>query len=203
VSAIVGVISATGYFGVLVLMALESACLPLPSEVIMPFAGYLVSTGELNLFWVATAGAAGCNLGSTVAYYIGAWGERRAIERFGRYLLITPQDVELAERFFQRFGSITVFVARLLPVVRSFVALPAGFAEMNMWKFQLYTFAGSWIWCFGLAYLGERLGDKWESDPSLRAWFHSADIVIGILLLVGIAWWIWRHVKGLRKSSSN
>lgn len=200
VGAIVGVIDATGYVGVALMMALESACLPLPSEVIMPFAGYLVSTGRFSLFWATTAGAVGCNIGSTLAYYLGAWGGKPAAKRWGRYLLISAADIDLADRFFNRFGSATVFIARLLPVVRSFVALPAGFARMTMWKFQLYSFVGSWIWCFALTWVGEKLGDAWNSDPTLKVWFHSADVVIGILLVAAIAWWVWRHFKTLRQA---
>lgn len=194
-----GTISATGYFGVLLLMALESLCLPLPSEVIMPFAGYLASMGQMDIWLAATAGAVGCNIGSTAAYYLGAWAGRPAVERWGRFVLITPHDVELADRFFRRFGSPAVFIARLLPVVRSFVALPAGFVRMNMWKFQIYTFVGSWIWCLALVWIGEKLGDRWNSDPQLRDWFHSADIVIVLLLAAAIVWWVWRHIRLLRR----
>jgi membrane protein DedA with SNARE-associated domain len=193
------VIAATGYFGVIVLMALESACLPLPSEIIMPFAGYLVSTGEMNIWLAATAGALGCNIGGTLAYYIGAWAGRPAVERWGRFLLITPHDIDLADRFFRRYGSATVFFGRLLPVVRSFVALPAGFARMNMWRFQIYTFVGSWLWCFGLVWVGEKLGDRWNSDPGLQDWFHRADLVIALLLVAAIVWWVWRHIRLLRR----
>src|SRR5712664_3897755 len=125
---IVAVISTLGYSGVALLMAIESACIPLPSEIIMPFAGYLVHTGQLKLFWVASAGAIGCNLGSIPAYWLGAWGGRPAIERFGRFILLSRHDLDRTEYFFQRFGGITVLIARLLPVVRTFIALPAGIA---------------------------------------------------------------------------
>src|SRR5215469_11957258 len=119
---IVGVISAGGYFGVIVLMAVESACIPLPSEIIMPFAGYLVSVGRFSLIGAATAGALGCNIGSTVAYYVAAKGGRTAFERWGRYVLITSAELDRADHFFARYGAITVFVGRLLPVVRTFIA---------------------------------------------------------------------------------
>ncbi len=134
VSPIVDLISAGGYAGIAALMAIESACIPLPSEVIMPFAGYLVSIGKLNLIAVATAGAIGCNIGSTVAYYVAVKGGRPAFERWGSYVLVAAADFERAERFFARYGSVTVFVARLLPVVRTFIAFPAGLARMPMLK---------------------------------------------------------------------
>src|SRR5579883_2493832 len=153
---VVHVIQALSYPGVLLLMAIESACIPLPSEVIMPFSGYLVSTGHFNLWLVALAGALGCNVGSVLAYYVGAKGGRPAIERYGRYILLSHHDLEWADRFFERWGSAAVFLARLLPVVRTFIAFPAGVSRMNQAKFHLYTFLGSFPWCLGLAYVGMR-----------------------------------------------
>ncbi len=197
-SIIVSVISATGYFGVIVLMAIESACIPLPSEIIMPFAGYLVSTGQLNLWLVALAGAVGCNIGSTIAYGIGAWGGRPLAERWGRYVLLNTHDIDVAEGFFTRFGVATVFIGRLLPVVRTFIALPAGFARMNMWKFQIYSFVGSFIWSLGLAYVGEQLGIQWDSNPALKSAFHSADLVIVVVVVLAIGWFVWSHLRRRR-----
>ena len=144
---IIAVISSTGYLGIVFLMAIESACIPLPSEVIMPFSGYLVSTGRFRLLWVGLAGAVGCNLGSLVAYYVGAFGGRPLVERYGRWLLVTHHDLELADRFFARYGDWAVFIARLLPVVRTFIAFPAGVSRMNVARFHLYTFLGSLPWC--------------------------------------------------------
>jgi membrane protein DedA with SNARE-associated domain len=197
---ITAVISAGGYAGIALLMAIESACIPLPSEIIMPFSGYLVSNGRFDLFWVATAGAVGCNIGSTLAYYVGVYGGRRAIGRWGRYLLIDPKDLDLADRFFHKYGAATVFVSRLLPVVRTFIALPAGIAHMNPLKFQAYTFLGSWPWCFTLAYIGMKLGDAWNSDPTLKDALHRFDAVIVAALLAAAAWYVWRHVRGARRS---
>lgn len=190
-SWIVEVISAAGYLGVIVLMAIESACIPLPSEVIMPFAGYLVSIGRFSLIGAATAGALGCNLGSTVAYYVAATGGRAAFERWGAYILVRPHEIANAERFFARYGAVTVFVGRLLPVVRTFIAFPAGLARMPMLKFQIYTFLGSWPWCFALAYVGYALGARWNSDPALRKFFHDFDGVAVVVLAVAAAWFIW------------
>jgi membrane protein DedA with SNARE-associated domain len=190
-SWIVEVISAAGYFGVVILMAIESACIPLPSEVIMPFAGYLVSVGQFSLLGAATAGALGCNVGSTLAYYVAANGGRKALERWGAYVLIRPHEIDRADRFFARYGAVTVFVGRLLPVIRTFIAFPAGLARMPMMKFQIYTFLGSWPWCFALAYAGSKLGDRWNSDPTFRALFHRSDVVIVLVVLACVAWFAW------------
>jgi membrane protein DedA with SNARE-associated domain len=193
---IIAVISAGGYAGIALLMGIESACVPLPSEIIMPFSGYLVYMGRFNLFWVATAGAIGCNLGSAVAYWIGAYGGRPMVERFGRFVLLDKHDLDRTTRFFFKYGSITVFVARLLPVVRTFIALPAGVAKMPQLRFHIYTFLGSWPWCFALAYVGMKLGQGWETDPRFKAVFHEFHTVIVVLLLAGIAWFLWSHLKG-------
>jgi membrane protein DedA with SNARE-associated domain len=188
---VISVISASGYMGIVALMAIESACIPLPSEVIMPFSGYLVSVGRFNLWWVATAGALGCNLGSLVAYEIGYYGGRPVVERYGSYIFLSRKELELADRFFERYGNATVFITRLLPVIRTFIALPAGIARMPRLQFHVYTFLGSWPWCLGLAYIGLVLGEKWDSDPRLKMWFHRFDAVIGGILLLGIAWFVW------------
>jgi membrane protein DedA with SNARE-associated domain len=192
---VVATISGAGYGGIVLLMAIESACIPLPSEVIMPFSGYLVSTGRFDLLLVATAGALGCNLGSTVAYAVGAYGGRPLVERWGYWLFVGRRELAIADRFFARFGGITVFAARLLPVVRTFIALPAGIARMNQAKFQLYTFLGSWPWCFGLAWLGMKLGERWNADPRLKEIFHRFDAAILVVLLAAVAWYIWSHAK--------
>ena len=192
---IIAVISAGGYFGVALLMGIESACVPLPSEIIMPFAGYLVHTGQLNLFWVATAGAIGCNLGSIPAYWLGAWGGRPAVERFGRFVLLSRHDLDRVEHFFQKFGGITVLIGRLLPVVRTFIALPAGIARMNQVRFHLYTFIGSWPWCYALAWVGMKLGDKWETDPRFKEIFHRFHLGVELVLVAGIVWFVTTHWK--------
>ncbi len=190
---IVAVISKVGYGGILLLMAIESACIPLPSEVIMPFSGYLVHTGRFNLFWVATFGALGCNLGSLIAYYLGYYGGRPLVERYGSYIFLSHKELDWADHFFARYGDRTVFISRLLPVVRTFIALPAGIARMPQWRFHVYTFLGSWPWCLALAYVGMRLGEKWDTDPRLKMWFHRFDALIALVLLTGIVWFVWSH----------
>ena len=193
---IISVISSMGYFGIVLLMAIESACIPLPSEVIMPFSGYLVSQGRFNLWWVATAGAIGCNLGSVIAYEVGYFGGRPLVERFGRFIWISRHELDLADRFFVRFGNLAVFVSRLLPVVRTFIALPAGVARMRRIPFHIYTFLGSWPWCLGLAYVGQVLGEQWDKDPRLKEWFHRLDALIGLVLVAGVIWFVrsrWKN----------
>jgi membrane protein DedA with SNARE-associated domain len=184
------VIGTTGYAGIALLMAIESACIPLPSELIMPFAGYLVFEGKLSLFWAATAGAIGCNLGSLIAYEIGYHGGRPLVEKFGSYILLGRRELDWAESFFRRGGQVTVLIGRLLPVVRTFIALPAGMARMPRGRFHLYTFLGSWPWCFGLAYLGMKLGENWRS---LGQYFHKFDAVIGVLLFLGVVYFVYSH----------
>jgi membrane protein DedA with SNARE-associated domain len=197
-SFIVATISALGYFGVVLLMAIESACIPLPSEIIMPFAGYLVSTGQMNIWLVAIAGAVGCVLGSMVAYWAGMYGGRPLVEKYGRYILVSRHDLDLADRLFAKYGEAIVFTARLLPAIRTFIAFPAGVARMNIPRFIFYTFAGSLPWCLGLAYVGQKLGEQWNKDETLKTWFHRFDFVIGIIVVVLAVWWIRRHIKHLR-----
>lgn len=196
---VIGVIRAGGYGGVVLLMAIESACIPLPSELVMPFAGYLVSTGEMNLFWAATAGAIGCNLGSIVAYEIGKRGGRPLAERWGKYLLIGPGELDMADRFFARWGSQAVLIGRLLPVIRTFIAFPAGVARMRLLPFHVYTFVGSWPFCLFLAWVGAKLGTAWNTDPRLRAFFHRADLVIGVVIVAAVGFYVWHRVRGMRK----
>lgn len=196
-AAIIGIISSMGYAGIVLLMAIESACIPLPSEIIMPFSGYLVFKGELNLWGVALAGTLGCVLGSLVAYYAGMWGGRPLVRKYGRYLLISHQDMDMADRWFARHGDITILVGRLLPAVRTFIAFPAGVARMPLGKFLLYTFLGSLIWCWALAWIGERLGEHWDS---LGVWFHRFDTAIALAILAAAGWWIWRHFRHLKES---
>lgn len=158
----------------------------------MLFSGYLVSTGRFNLFFVATAGAVGCNLGSTVAYAVGAYGGRRLVEKWGQYVLLSPRELNRIDEFFKRFGAITVLGGRLLPIVRTFISLPAGIARMSFWKFQIYTFVGSWPWCFVLAYVGLKLGQAWDSTPWLKGIMHSLDFAILGIVMLAIAWYAWR-----------
>ncbi len=195
---IIATISTLGYGGIVLLMAIESACIPLPSEIIMPFCGYLVYSGRFNIWLVSIAGALGCVVGSLVAYWVGMYGGRPLIEKYGRFVLVSKHDLDLADRWFDRFGEVIVFVSRLLPAIRTFIAFPAGVARMNLKKFIIYTFAGSLPWCLALAYVGQKLGERWDKDPRLKTLFHQFDFVIGIIILLAAGWWIWRHVKHSR-----
>jgi membrane protein DedA with SNARE-associated domain len=189
-------ISAMGYWGIGLMMAIESACVPLPSEIIMPFAGFLVSKGQFTLWGVTIAGSFGSIAGSLLAYYVGVFGGRSFIEKYGKYILITKHDLNIADNFFNKYGASAVFFSRMLPVVRTFISLPAGIAKMNVWKLVVYTFAGSIPWCYFLAYVGKQMGDKWDT---LGVYFHKFDIAIGVLFLIGVIWFVKRHI-GIRKS---
>src|SRR5438046_137556 len=190
-----GVISATGYGGVALLMAIESACIPLPSEVIMPFAGSLVPSGRFTLFGAGLAGAIGCVIGSIPAYYAGAYGGRPLILRYGKYILFSKKHLDWADTFFEHRGDVTVFVARLLPMVRTFIAFPAGMAKMPMGKFIVYTFIGSLPWCLGLAWIGMKLG---EHIDELKPWFHRFDAVLVVIGLAAVAWFVRKQLKARR-----
>ena len=196
---IIGTISSLGYLGIIALMAIESACVPLPSEVIMPFSGFLVWEGQFNLWLTGLAGAVGCVVGSVIAYWVGYWGGRPLVQRYRRYLLISGRDLQRADGWFDRYGDSTVFFSRLLPLIRTFISLPAGIARMHFGRFVLYTFLGSFPWCLALSYLGYRMGRHWES---LRTYFHDFDMVILLAIAAGIGWWIWRHIKHERETPS-
>jgi len=181
-----------GYAGIVLLMAIESACIPLPSEIIMPFAGFLVFKGELVLWIVAVTGALGCVLGSIPAYYLGMYGGRPLVEKYGKYVLISHKDLNMADDWFAKHGDIIIFIARLLPAVRTFIAFPAGVARMNMPKFIAYTFVGSLIWCFVLAYIGMKFGENWVI---LKAYFHQFHYIIAGLGLIFVVWYLRRHFR--------
>ncbi len=193
---IITTISTLGYGGIVLLMAIESACIPLPSEIILPFSGYLVFRGQLVLWLVAVAGAVGCVLGSLLAYWVGAWGGRPLVEKYGRYILVSRRDLDLADHWFARRGDIVILIGRLLPLVRTFIAFPAGVARMPLVKFILYTFVGSLFWCWALAWVGLRLGRRWDT---LGPWFHRFDALIAVVILLGAAWYVWRHLHNLRR----
>jgi len=191
---IIATIAGLGYAGVLLLMAIESACIPLPSEIVMPFAGYLVSTGRFSLELIALAGAVGCLAGSYVAYFIGASGGRYLLERYGRWVLIAPHELEIADRFFDRWGAPAIFFGRLLPVVRTFIALPAGVARMRLLPFTIYTLIGSYIWCLILATAGMKLGQHWHA---VGPYFHRFESIIIALFAIGAALVLFNRIRGI------
>jgi membrane protein DedA with SNARE-associated domain len=181
-------ISMLGYGGVALLMGIESACIPLPSEIIAPFAGFLVATGRFSLWGVALAGGVGSMVGSFVTYEIGKYGGRPFVEKYGKYILISKHDLDLADNFFKKHGHWSTFIGRLLPVVRTFISLPAGIAGVARVPFLIYSFVGSFIWTYILAYFGMKLGENWHS---LRDKLHGFDTAIIILILLAGVYWVY------------
>jgi membrane protein DedA with SNARE-associated domain len=186
-------IGAWGLPAVFFLMLLESACIPVPSEAIMPFAGFAVSEGTMTLFGITVAGVAGNVIGSWIAYWVGLYGGRPFIDKYGKYILLRHHHVELAERWFARYGPVAVFFSRCLPIVRTFISLPAGIARMPFWKFTLYTVLGCIPWVFFLGWLGTRLGENWEK---IRPYLHYADYAVVAALVVIVVWAVWKWRKG-------
>src|ERR1700742_2253928 len=186
IALLIGAIASGGYFSVILLMAIQSACIPIPSEVIMPLAGYALAHSHLDLILLATVASLASNLGSIPAYWVGARGGRPMVERYGSYLLLSRRDLDLVDRFFDRFDSIAVLIGRMLPIVRTFIAFPAGIAKMNQLRFHIYTFIGSWPWCFVLAYVGMKLGSHWDTDPRFKAIFQRFHLAVELVLVVGI-----------------
>ena len=181
-----------GYLGVFFLMLIESCGIPMPSEIIMPFSGFLVAEGKMNFWAVSFVGAFANLAGSLIAYWIGLKGGRALIEKWGKYILISKRDLDLADRWFMRFGNLTVFFGRLLPVVRTYISFPAGVAKMEIKRFSLYTFAGALPWSILFTWLGVKMGDNWEQ---IREKLHNFDLAIVALIIIGIAWYVWRHIK--------
>jgi len=170
-----------GYWGVFIGMTLESACIPLPSEVIMPLSGFVVYRGEMSLLGITIVGAVGNLIGSWIAYFVGLKGGRPFLEKYGKYVLISPKKLDMAHEWFDKYGHEAVLISRVLPIIRTFISLPAGIAEMDLKKFSIYTFLGSLPWCFVLAYIGFMLGPKWNI---IEEYFHYMDIVVVIALVI-------------------
>ena len=190
-----------GYAAIFLLMVLESACVPIPSEVTMLFAGALVSAPflapehQLDLVAVALVGAGANLVGSWLAYWAGYAGGRPLVDRWGRYLLLRPHEIDRAHTWFDRYGQEAVFFGRLLPVVRTFISLPAGVARMNVWKFSLYTVLGCLPWTFGLAFLGYKLGERWDE---VERFLRPVSWLVAALVVTAVGWWAWRRVRYLR-----
>jgi membrane protein DedA with SNARE-associated domain len=195
IAILVGLIASGGYASVALLMAIQSACIPIPSEVIMPLAGYALAHTQLDLIILATVASLASNIGSIPAYWVGAHGGRPMVERYGSYMLLSRRDLDLVDRFFAHYGSITVLIGRMLPIVRTFIAFPAGVAKMNQFRFHIYTFIGSWPWCYALAYVGMKLGAKWNTDPRFKAIFHRFHLSVELVLVIGVVWFVISHWK--------
>src|ERR1700678_4163041 len=195
IALLIGAIASGGYASVVLLMAIQSACIPIPSEVIMPLAGYALAHTQLQLIILATVASLASNLGSIPAYWVGAKGGRPMVERYGSMMLLSRRDLDLVDRFFAHYGSITVLIGRMLPIVRTFIAFPAGVAKMNQARFHIYTFIGSWPWCYVLAYIGMRLGASWNSDPRFKAVFHRFHLGVEAVILLAAIWFVTSHWK--------
>jgi membrane protein DedA with SNARE-associated domain len=203
-SWISSVYSALGYWGIVLFMGIESACIPLPSEVIMPVAGFFIAKNlpngaHFNLYWTAAAGGLGCVWGSVAAYYAGLYGGRPFIMKYGKYILIRGRDLDRADRWYAKYGIAAVFIARLLPIIRTFISFPAGMHRVNMPRFVAYTFIGSFPWCLALAYVGMVMGRHTQDVEKVRkavsGYFHGADVVIGIILAVMFILWLRHHLR--------
>ena len=195
-AGLIAFITKFSYLAIIFLMTLESCNLPIPSELIMPTAGYLVFLGKININIAAFAGAFGCVLGSLLSYAIGYWGGRPFVNKYGKYLLIQEEDVVTGEKLFAKYGSLVALVSRLLPIVRTFISFPAGMLKMDIKKFIVYTFIGSLAWSYLLLFIGIKIGDN---EKILSAYFHKFDILIIILIILAIALYIYRHVKRMYK----
>jgi membrane protein DedA with SNARE-associated domain len=190
VAFVTGTVSAVGYLGVFVLMTFESACVPIPSEIIMPFSGFLVTTGKLNIWGVTLAGAFGNLIGAVITYAIGFYGGRPFILKYGKYFFVKEKEIHHAEKFFAKWGDWSVFISRNLPVIRTFISLPAGVAEMPFAKFALFSFLGSIPWCFALTYLGFILGSNWLV---IREYGHYLDIAAGLAIAAFLGKIVWDY----------
>jgi membrane protein DedA with SNARE-associated domain len=195
ITLFIGLSFGVRYSIVVLLMAIQSACVPIPSEVIMPLGGYALAHTQLELILLAVVASLASNVGSIPAYWVGAKGGRPMVERYGRYLLLSKRDLDMADKFFNNYGSITVLVGRMLPIVRTFIAFPAGIARMNQVRFHIYTFIGSFPWCYVLAYVGMRLGASWKSDPRFNQFFNRFHHGVELVIVIGVAYFIWTHWK--------
>ena len=195
IALLVGAITSGGYPAVVLLMAIQSACIPIPSEVIMPLAGDALAHSRWDLIILATVASLASNLGSIPAYWVGARGGRPMVERYGSFILLSRHDLDRVDQFFARFGSIAVLIGRMLPIVRTFIAFPAGVAKMNQLRFHLYTFIGSWPWCYALAWVGMKLGATWNTDPRFKAVFHRFHLAVELVIVAAFVWFVISHWK--------
>ena len=192
---VMGIISSIGYPGIFFLMTLESALIPIPSEVIMPFSGFLVSQGRFSLWTIAVVGALGNLTGSWIAYAIGYWGHkalvRKLVIKYGKFILLTEDEFDQAINLFSKYGQWVAAIARVLPAVRTVISLPAGIAKLPFWKFSLLTFFGSLVWSFFLGYIGLKLGENWQT---IRPYFRKFDIVILALTIILVGLYVYHKL---------
>ncbi len=188
------------YVGIIILMAIESCNIPIPSEIILPYSGFLANRGELNIHLAALAGALGCLIGSLISYYIGYKLGRPFLMKHGKWLLISHEDIEKTDRFINRFGDLAFFFSRVLPIIRTFISLVAGVARGRLISFSIYTFIGSWIWSYLLIIVGWQMGEHWDK---LGPIWDRFDIIIVIVILVAIAIHVIRALKNSKNRPSH
>ena len=193
---IIHTISTLGYPGIILLMAFHSAAIPVPSEIVVPFSGFLVSEGRFNLIGVIISATVGNLLGASVIYYVALHGGRQLLEKYGKWLLISPHDIRMADRFFERFGTPAVIVGRCIPIVATFISIPAALAKVKYWKFLLATCFGALLWNTVLAIVGLQLGQHWLE---LRDRLRGYEIFVAIIIVLGLIFWIWRHTRHLKQ----
>ncbi len=186
------VISSAGYFGVFMLMAVDSTMIPLPSELVMPFAGYLAFEGRFDFLLVVFVSALGTIVGSLFSYYVGKYGGEPILEKYGRYVLINKKDLDWTHKWFQKHGESTIFISRFIPVVRQFISIPAGMSSMNLPRFILYTFLGGFIWNGILAYTGYALGQRWDLA---HKYFEPLKYAAVLLIIAGVTYFIYKHLR--------
>jgi len=188
----IGIISSVGYFGVLLLMMMESMILPVPSELVLPFAGFLISSGEMKFLIVVISATIGSLIGSLISYYIGKYGGKRFVSRYGKYFLLDEESLVKTEKWFSKRGELTIFIGRFIPLVRHVISIPAGMGKMNLKKFMLYTFLGAGMWNVFLTYVGFVLGKNWEK---IKQYSDYVSFGVLVILIVLIVYFIWRHIK--------
>jgi membrane protein DedA with SNARE-associated domain len=198
-SVAVAFIAATSYPGIFLLMVLESMVFPVPSEAVMPFAGFLIVDGQLTFTGVIIASTLGSIVGSLISYAIGYYGGRPFISKFGKYLLLDMNDLEITERFFSKSGEMTIFIARFIPVIRHLISIPAGLGKMNLWKFSIYTIIGAGLWNSFLTYVGYKLKENWAE---VMKYSHTIDIVVVAVLGLAFLYYAYKIYVNLTKKNT-
>ncbi|CAN5663303.1 DedA family protein [soil metagenome] len=193
-------VQAWGYLGIILMMAIESANIPLPSEAIMPTAGLLVQQGKMDIHLAALAGAVGCVIGSIPSYFLGMWGGRPFLQKYGKWFLLKNKDLELADKWVEKYGDVTFFIARMLPVVRTFISFPAGVLKAHFGMFCLFTFIGSLVWCYFLTWVGIKFGENMEMFRDL---WHKFDLVIVLFVVAGFGFYLYHHLKPEKTASQD
>lgn len=198
-NTVIFVIERLGYWAIFAGMFLESACIPVPSEVVMPFSGFASSKGILSFWAVVAVGTAGQVLGSIATYVVGKNGGRNLLEKYGKYVLISKRDIVKADAWFEKYGEATVFFTRMMPVIRTFISLPAGITRMSFGKFVIYSTVGIIPWTLLLTYVGVKMGENWDR---IRDIFHGLDLVIAVVLAIGVLYYLKTHFKHLKEQDS-